>query len=80
MGYPSKKYPEQLKAWGLKAGTIDIRTVFCGKKRCSRCPHGWYAYHKHQLYGRIKRQYLGACDIRGFPIIEKQYPDETTVL
>lgn len=42
-------------------GSITFRseTVRCGKKNCSRCPHGpyWYAYWKEN--GRTRSRYIG---------------------
>jgi hypothetical protein len=42
-------------------GSITFRyeTVRCGKKNCTRCPHGpyWYAYWKEG--GRTRSRYVG---------------------
>ena len=42
-------------------GSITFRyeTVRCGKKNCTRCPHGpyWYAYWKEE--GRTRSRYIG---------------------
>ncbi len=42
-------------------GSITFRyeTVRCGKKNCTRCPHGpyWYAYWKEN--GRTRSRYVG---------------------
>ena len=39
--------------------TFRYETVNCGKKNCSRCPHGpyWYAYWKEG--GRTHSRYIG---------------------
>lgn len=43
------------------AGRVTFRqeTVRCGKKHCSRCPHGpyWYAYWRED--GRLRSRYVG---------------------
>lgn len=39
--------------------TLRYETVRCGKKNCTRCPHGpyWYAYWKEG--GRTRSRYVG---------------------
>ncbi len=39
--------------------TFRYETVRCGKKNCTRCPHGpyWYAYWKEG--GRTRSRYVG---------------------
>ena len=39
--------------------TFRYETVRCGKKNCSKCPHGpyWYAYWKEN--GRTRSRYVG---------------------
>jgi hypothetical protein len=44
-----------------EAGTVTLRQemVRCGKKGCTRCPHGpyWYAYWREG--GRTRSRYVG---------------------
>lgn len=44
-----------------RAGTVTFRQemVRCGKKGCTRCPHGpyWYAYWREG--GRTRSRYVG---------------------
>ncbi len=44
-----------------KVGSVTLRqeTVRCGKKGCTRCPHGpyWYAYWREE--GRTRSRYVG---------------------
>lgn len=44
-----------------RAGKVTLRQehVRCGKKGCTRCPHGpyWYAYWRED--GRVRSRYVG---------------------
>jgi hypothetical protein len=46
---------------GSKRGGVTYRheEVRCGKRGCTRCPHGpyWYAYWRED--GRLKSRYIG---------------------
>jgi hypothetical protein len=39
--------------------TYRRQTVKCGKRGCTRCPHGpyWYAYYRED--GRLRSRYIG---------------------
>jgi len=39
--------------------TYRLESVRCGKRGCTRCPHGpyWYAYWREE--GRLRSKYLG---------------------
>jgi hypothetical protein len=52
-GPPGDAEPEAPKA------SYRQEHVRCGKRGCSRCPHGpyWYAYYKED--GRTRKQYIG---------------------
>jgi hypothetical protein len=41
------------------AVTYRLEPVRCGKKTCTRCPHGpyWYAYWRED--GRLRSRYIG---------------------
>lgn len=41
--------------------TYQQEMVKCGKKSCTKCPHGpyWYAYGRTRLGGKITSQYIG---------------------
>ena len=56
-GQPSTPTPREEKQIG--SITFRYETVRCGKKNCSRCPHGpyWYAYWKEG--GRTRSRYIG---------------------
>lgn len=42
------------------AQTFELRSVPCGKKNCTRCPHGPYWYVKISLRsGRMVQRYIG---------------------
>jgi hypothetical protein len=49
--------------------TYRQQTVRCGKRGCTRCPHGpyWYAYWREE--GRLRSRYIG-----------KDLPEGTTAL
>ena len=46
---------------GRKRGKVTFRqeAVRCGRKGCTRCPHGpyWYAYWRED--GRLRSRYIG---------------------
>ncbi|HEY7874481.1 MAG TPA: hypothetical protein VIG64_05090 [Actinomycetota bacterium] len=46
---------------GEQPGSVTYRreSVRCGKRGCTRCPHGpyWYAYYRED--GRLKSRYIG---------------------
>lgn len=44
----------------MHRGTIRKEWVRCGKKNCTKCPHGPYAYMYYRTAGgRLKKAYLG---------------------
>lgn len=49
-----------------RRGKVTFRQerVRCGRKGCTRCPHGpyWYAYWREE--GRVRSRYIGK-DLRG---------------
>lgn len=51
---------EQAEAGPARAAvTYRLEPVRCGKRGCTRCPHGpyWYAYWRED--GRLRSQYIG---------------------
>lgn len=49
-----------IHAFQIGGYTYELRNVFCGKKQCSKCPHGPYYYLKFKLRtGRQVQKYLG---------------------
>jgi hypothetical protein len=42
-----------------KKGCIVVKMVYCGKKNCSKCPHGPYRYNVVKVKGKQTWQYVG---------------------
>ena len=43
----------------LRIGTVVIRKIRCGKKNCTKCPHGSYAYVRYREGKKVRNKYLG---------------------
>jgi len=43
----------------VHVGKIRIRSIRCGKKGCTKCPHGYYAYARYYSHGRHHEKYIG---------------------
>jgi len=56
--------------WDIKDGDgcIKIKAVRCNKAGCTKCPHGWYAYHVVVFFGKEQWKYLGKADSLGRPV------------
>lgn len=44
---------------GIANGSIKVVYVKCGRKWCSKCPHGPYYYLQWKENGKVKTKYLG---------------------
>ena len=54
-----KELPDDMRINGHKAH-IRYKKVACGKKGCTKCPHGTYAYLVYRAGDKVKDFYLGA--------------------
>lgn len=43
----------------VRIGSVRIRKVTCGKKSCTKCPHGYYAYAQYRVGTKVKQHYIG---------------------
>ena len=40
-------------------GSVRIKEVRCGKKRCTKCPHKIYAYARYRTKNKVTEKYIG---------------------
>jgi hypothetical protein len=38
---------------------LQLKKIKCGKKGCSKCPHGYYTYAYWKENGKTKSKYIG---------------------
>ena len=73
---PAQGYDVQAilrKMWGItaKGGTIQKKSIRCGKSNCTKCPHNFYAYYVRYFMGKYEWEYLGKCDAMSRPVKSK---------
>lgn len=56
------------EVWKLSKSKIPIvRTVYCSKPNCTKCPHGPYLYVRIKTKNGNIQKYVGKCDKNGLP-------------
>ena len=52
---------EDTETGRIHRGTVRLKTVNCGKKGCTKCPHHIYAYAQFRVGDKVTEKYLGVA-------------------
>lgn len=45
----------------VRIGTVRIKSVHCGKKSCTKCPHAKYFYAQYRDGEKVRDKYIGVA-------------------
>lgn len=43
----------------VRIGTVRLKYIRCGKKNCTKCPHGLYVYLQYREGRKVRSKYVG---------------------